>query len=377
MKAGASLAAGALVALGLFLWFGEYTSTVHVVGAIEPEAGAIRVVAPQFGRVAFQHVRNGSAVKVGQALFDLSGERAVDARIGSALAARREQIIQRRDATLQQLAQRSRDLADQQRAVNQQITEHSGALRIQDEQVKLARAELKRYAALAKEGYMPKARVAQTQNALNVELARRTALSLNLSGADRALLQVQQDAAALLGQGRIASTEAAQALAALEQETAEQDGRRAMRVAAPIEGSITAVAYKIGQSVPAGAPLATILPTGSKMQAVLQVPSALLPFMKPGQQVALRIDAFPYQKVGLQGGTVEMVDHSPINDGAPGAEPMYRVTVALPAQTVFMDGTENPLEAGMRLQAEVLGDRRRLIAWLFEPLIGATQRRPR
>jgi membrane fusion protein len=46
-------------------------------------------------------------------------------------------------------------------------------------------------------------------------------------------------------------------------------------------------------------------------------------------------------------------------------EPMFRITVALDQPATAM-----PLAAGMRLQADVLLERRRLIEWLFEPLLG-------
>jgi membrane fusion protein len=50
---------------------------------------------------------------------------------------------------------------------------------------------------------------------------------------------------------------------------------------------------------------------------------------------------------------------------------MFRITVALdesPAPQAM------PLAAGMRLQADVLLERRRLIEWLFEPLLGLGSR---
>ncbi|TAG12962.1 MAG: hypothetical protein EAZ40_15150, partial [Rhodobacterales bacterium] len=46
-----------------------------------------------------------------------------------------------------------------------------------------------------------------------------------------------------------------------------------------------------------------------------------------------------------------------------GAEPLFRITVAREGEPVA------PLSAGMRLQADVLLERRRLIEWLFEPLL--------
>lgn len=193
----------------------------------------------------------------------------------------------------------------------------------------------------------------------------------------RTLAQLRQDAVANDAALKLARSDSRQAVAALEQETAEDDGRRVMRVSVPAAGVATAITFKPGQSVLAGAPLATILPAGSRMQALLLVPSRLRPFVKPGQQVLLRIDGFPFQKCGLQPGTVEQVDRSPVSEAAPGAEQIYRVTVALAAQTVHMDGKENPVEAGMRLEADILQDRRRLNEWLFESVISAAQGRAR
>ncbi len=53
---------------------------------------------------------------------------------------------------------------------------------------------------------------------------------------------------------------------------------------------------------------------------------------------------------------------------AQAAEPYYRVTVALARQAVTAFGREEPLKPGMVLDADILGERRRLIEWVFEPL---------
>jgi membrane fusion protein len=58
----------------------------------------------------------------------------------------------------------------------------------------------------------------------------------------------------------------------------------------------------------------------------------------------------------------------------PAAEPLYRITVSLDRQAVQAYGQAQPLVPGMRLDADVLLDRRRLIEWLFEPLLSVTGR---
>jgi membrane fusion protein len=223
--------------------------------------------------------------------------------------------------------------------------------------------------------------LAQYKNALSVELAKRNALTLNLSHAERALLQVQQEAAALAGQGKITSTEAAQSLAALDQEAAEHDGRSATRVIAPAAGIVTAFGYSVGQSVQAGAVLAAVLPAGSVLEAQLLIPSRAKSAVAVGQQVKLRIDSFPYQKYGLVAGTITQVELNPINDGvqssATGAAtaPMYRATVALSTNSLMMYGKRHAFEPGLTLEADIFNDRRTLLAWVIDPLISAAKDR--
>jgi membrane fusion protein len=49
-------------------------------------------------------------------------------------------------------------------------------------------------------------------------------------------------------------------------------------------------------------------------------------------------------------------------------EPFYRITVTLARQTVTAYGKVELLKPGMLLEADVLGEKRRLIEWVFEPL---------
>lgn len=130
------------------------------------------------------------------------------------------------------------------------------------------------------------------------------------------------------------------------------------------------------------------------MQAQLFAPSSAVGFLRPAQAVQLRYQAFPYQKFGHHPGQVLQVSRTPLQaaelaslplsagafpgasaDGAaPAAEPLYRITVALDEQTVQAYGVAQPLVAGMQLEADVLLDRRRLIEWIFEPLLSVTGR---
>ena len=95
--------------------------------------------------------------------------------------------------------------------------------------------------------------------------------------------------------------------------------------------------------------------------------------------MALRFQAFPFQRFGSSHGVVKEIARTLISPGdaqLPVAlkEPAYRVTVALERQTVLAYGKDVPLQDGMLLEADIALDRRRLVEWLFEPVLALTGR---
>jgi membrane fusion protein len=89
--------------------------------------------------------------------------------------------------------------------------------------------------------------------------------------------------------------------------------------------------------------------------------------------VALRYQAFPYQRFGSYQGRVAEISRSIVlpNETAlpsPIAEPAYRVTVTLDSQFVQAYGRNLSLQAGMLLDASIWLERRRLYEWLLDPL---------
>jgi membrane fusion protein len=174
-------------------------------------------------------------------------------------------------------------------------------------------------------------------------------------------------------------------LEALAQQAAETEARRRIVVRAPQDGMVSAVLAEPGQTVTPGVALASLLPAGARLQAYLYAPSSAVGFVRANQPVQMRYQAFPYQKFGQQAGEVVQVSRSPLQAAElaglalPGAlshggEPLYRITVTLAAQSVSAYGQAQALAPGMQLEADVLLDRRRLIEWLFEPVLGIAGR---
>jgi membrane fusion protein len=162
-------------------------------------------------------------------------------------------------------------------------------------------------------------------------------------------------------------------------------------IRAPQDGVLSALLAMPGQGVASGATVARLAPTPARLQAQLFAPASVLGFLRPEQTLRLRYQAFPYQRFGHYPGQVLQVARTPLQAteiagpsasstvaragpggfaGVPtGSEPLYRVIVALDQQAVSGGGQTLPLAAGMRLEADVPLDRRRLIEWLFEPVL--------
>ncbi len=154
----------------------------------------------------------------------------------------------------------------------------------------------------------------------------------------------------------------------------EANGELLLR--APVAGLVASRLVEVGQAVQIGQPILSLLPDGSMLRAQLRVPSAAIGFIKPGDRVLLRYQAYPYQKFGSHEGTVIRISRSAIAEtytehGSPN-EPMYRVLVSLNQQSVLAYGSHEPLRPGMRLEADIMGERRRLYEWILEPLYSVT-----
>jgi membrane fusion protein len=169
--------------------------------------------------------------------------------------------------------------------------------------------------------------------------------------------------------------------AALEQENLERGLQYHAAIVAPSDGVVATVLVERGQMVTPGTPLLAIIPAESPLEAHLYAPSRSIGFVHAGQQVLLRYLAYPHQKFGMHRASVVAVSRNPMaptdlgftpTDGS--REPLYRIKARLDTQAIAAYGRLEPLQPGMQVEADILLDRRRLIEWIFEPLLGLAGR---
>jgi len=160
----------------------------------------------------------------------------------------------------------------------------------------------------------------------------------------------------------------------LKQGLTQVEAQRETVIRAPMTGVVTNIAVNRGQSVAADAPLATVLPKGSGMHVELLVPTRAIGFLKAGQEVVLRYEAFPYERFGQYRGIITDIGRNVWTPGErigtlTAKEPVYRVDVNLERQAVAALGQEFPLRPGMLVNADLLLERRTLLEWIFEPVL--------
>jgi membrane fusion protein len=375
------------IAVGAWLVLGEYTRKAHVRGVLVPDRGWIRLVTTQPATVAERRVTQGQTVRAGDVLFVLAldqqvGDGNAQQRVQRSLRARQESLSETLEARQRLSREQEAALAERVAGLRQEIAQIGTEIDLQRQRLVLSQQTLARLESLREERFVSTAQI-------NTKSEEVLALRAQLVSLERQRSTLLRDAVALEGQRRelplqerARAGELQRAAQALAQESAENDAKHEMLIRAPQDGMLAAVLAEPGQSVSPDVALASLVPADARLQAHLYAPSSALGFIRPEQAVRLRVAAFPHQKFGHQAGSVLQVSSTPLQAGELAAlplavkpdEPLYRVTVSLEHQYVVAYGREQPLAAGMQLDADVMLERRRLVEWLFAPVLGIAGR---
>ena len=139
-----------------------------------------------------------------------------------------------------------------------------------------------------------------------------------------------------------------------------------LSIAAPCAGTVVTLHVQHpGTVVDEGDQLAELVCTGQPLQAELQLPERGMALARIGQPVKLLYDAFPYERYGVQYGTLRWL--SPASSAGPrGAG--FRAFADLGAETVGVQGSPRAVLPGMTGRAAVIVGQRTLVSYALEPL---------
>ncbi|WP_431323470.1 HlyD family type I secretion periplasmic adaptor subunit [Rhizobium sp. YTU87027] len=167
-----------------------------------------------------------------------------------------------------------------------------------------------------------------------------------------------------------------------------------MTLRSPIDGTVQASSVTgLGQVVTVGQDLMRIVPENSALELEVYMPNKDIGFIKVGQDAVVKLEAFPFTRYGTVAAVVVKVAADAIpepdatrREGDPtsrqsgtvfgGAERtqnlVFPVTLRLEADHILADGANVNLSPGMAAVAEVRTGQRRILEYVFSPLVEVT-----
>lgn len=235
-----------------------------------------------------------------------------------------------------------------------------------------AETQFDRQSSLQKQGFVSVEAVEQKRNELLQQKLTRSALSRIKMQLERDISTQQEELNLIKSRSLTQRSQLNREVVTSEQEFNEHSAKR-LQLIAPMDGVVTQVSASVGQTVRAEFPIMTIVPEGGAAEVLLLIPSRSIGFMRLGQKVSVRFQAYAYEHYGRQYGLIkeisavalppqEVVQHIRVD------EPVYTVRVSLPTNYLEYQGKQLPISPGMVVEADVELDRLKIYQWLLEPL---------
>jgi hemolysin D len=160
---------------------------------------------------------------------------------------------------------------------------------------------------------------------------------------------------------------------------------------APIVGRVqSSVIANVGQVVTSGQEIMRVVPQDSKLEVAAYIANRDIGFVSVGQEAVVKVEAFPFTRYGSIKARVKRIarDAIPAPDasaiegdptrpsnttGFAGGERtqnlVFAVVLEPEVSTISVDGVDQPLTSGMAATVELKTGARRLIEYVFSPLV--------
>jgi hemolysin D len=191
-------------------------------------------------------------------------------------------------------------------------------------------------------------------------------------------------------------TKALQKIAQLDQDiTKARQKESYRRLVSPVDGTVQGLKiHTPGAVVTTADTLMTIVPDGTGIEVDCLVPNKDIGFVGEGQDVEVKLEAFPFTRYGLVQGRVRKLGRDaatnpnaappgsaaaiaqappPSAAGAQPAELAYPAKVTLLQDWILVDGRHEKIRSGMRVSAEIKTGDRRVIEYLLSPVMQAVK----
>lgn len=402
--------AGLFTLLLVWACVGELDIVASAQGRLIPET-YIKIVQPSEGGIVQDIlVHEGQEVEAGQVLLRMDAQytqsdvrtvghekqlrtlelRRIDAELTQGVLKRKpeddpilfqkvnEQLKAHRQSLQDALAQESAGLEK----LKHDLSSGQEVLKKLQSLVPTYKRELEAYERLGKKSYVSEIAleekhrvVIEKEQDLLAQQANVAALKSAIQASLERLGQIKSNYASELQNERI---EAASLLNKLEEDAHKLNYKaELLNLRAPQAGTIKDLAtHTRGAVVSPGTVLMTLVPLKEPLQVEVMIKNEDVGFVHEGQDVQVKLTAYPFQKYGLLPGKVVHVGADATEAGASSAEGSqtpepssgYKALVRLDSQHLITDGTSLSLAPGMQVVAEIHQGTRTVMEYLLSPI---------
>ncbi|WP_036774520.1 HlyD family type I secretion periplasmic adaptor subunit [Photorhabdus australis] len=157
-------------------------------------------------------------------------------------------------------------------------------------------------------------------------------------------------------------------LVVLEQELSKAHAREQLEIIrSPVTGTVQQLSvHTLGAVLQSAQNLMVIVPDDNVQLAEVQILNKDAGFVHPGQQVTVKVDAFPYTRYGTIDGELLNISRDSTTDEQLGL--VFPAQVSLKSNHIAIDNTNVEITPGMSIVAEIKTDQRRVIDYLLSPI---------
>lgn len=369
-----------------FFAFGSFSRSETVQGYVMPMGGMVQLYPSANGTVEAVLVAEGDHVAKGQPIgrifFDRQG---VAGPLNSRLGGEAQKRIG--ETNNQVTILRAHYLKDQQlleskiEGIRDDISDLTGSLALEKEKLQLLQQDLARWQRLLDGGNASQSDLSQRKQSVLSELGAVQMIERQREAKKAELHDsaIERDTLANELEGKLSALNLSKSEIAAD--LIELDVGAAQVISSPVDGTVVALQAAPGEAVQPTLPVAAIVRDGDVLEAQLLVPTQSAGFIETGQEVRMRLDAFPYQRFGILTGRVIKISRAVYRPGellAPVifTAPVYRATVSLDRSSVTAYGVQRSLQPGMTMTADIVVDHRRFADWIFEPMRAGSGGKP-
>lgn len=143
----------------------------------------------------------------------------------------------------------------------------------------------------------------------------------------------------------------------------------------PIDAVVLEIAkLSVGSVVREAETFFTLVPVSADLEAEVQIDSLDVGYVKPGDKVHLKLDAFPFQKHGVLEANIRSISEDAFRretQAGGGMDAYYRAQIKIGKLKLKHMDNRNRLLPGMTLSAEIVVGRRSVMSYLVWPLTKA------